>query len=100
MSGLTLFGLSVTFALVTGTGAGVLGLLSWEVFSRSTFGRVVLALTAMLWLFAFYHAFLLIYQEPIPELQLLRTGVYAGIAVFIALTLRMQLSIRPSSGDG
>lgn len=100
MTQATLFGLSVTFALVTGTAAGVLGLLSWEVFHRSAFGRVILVLTVLLWVFTLYHALLLVYTEPVPAIELLRSVLYTGVAVFIALMLRMQLRVRAGMEGG
>lgn len=86
----TLFNLTVTFALVTGTGAGLLSLLTWEIFRRSPFGRVVFSLSIFTSVFVLYHAVLLVVQAHPLAADLLRSLAYTALVVIIGLLARVQ----------
>lgn len=100
MPGDTLFHLSVTFAIVTGTAAGVLALLTWEVFRHSVFGRVIFAFTALLAVFIVYHALLMTYKGEVPGIAVLESLFYTGLAVFVGLMLRVELALRNEDARG
>ena len=93
MPGDTLFHLSVTFALVTGTAAGVLAILNWEVFRHSIFGRVIFGFSVLMAVFILYHSLLMAFRDEVPAIALLESLFYTGLAVFVGLMLRVELSL-------
>lgn len=99
MPGDTLFHISVTFAIVTGTAAGVLALLSWEVFRHSVFGRVIFGFTALMAVFILYHALLMTFADRFPLVPLLESLFYTGLAVFVGLMLRVELALSDDSRE-
>jgi hypothetical protein len=100
MSGTVTFHLTVTFAIVMGTAAGVLALLSWEVFRQSAFGRVIFVLTALLSLFILYHVVLLGFGEHLPQAEVLQSLLYTAFAVFIGLMIRTERRMRKNINRG
>lgn len=74
---------TVIFALVTGTGAGVLSLLAWEVFRKSPFGRAVLALTITMIVMILYHLILLLFPSTPTAAKILKSAMFTGVMIFI-----------------
>ena len=95
-----MFHLTVTFAIVTGTAAGVLALLSWEVFRQSAFGQVIFALSGLMSLFILYHVAVLGFGAHLPQVEVLQSLLYTGFAVFIGLMIRVELRMRDSIDRG
>lgn len=85
-----MFNLAVAFALVTGTAAGLLSLLTWEIFRYSPLGRVVFALSTVMSLLILYHVLLLVFQAEPFVAELVRSVAYTGLVVFILLMIRVQ----------
>lgn len=100
MPGSTLFHLTVTFALITGTAAGVLSLLSWEVFRHSAMGRVIFLFTGLMTVFILYHALLMVRGEPSVALQALESFIYGGLAIFALLMLRVERQFGDEDATG
>lgn len=96
----TLYELSIVFALVTGTAAGVLALLTWRILRRSLFGAAVLVLTLVLVLFSIYHAIALLGVEQPLVNRIVKAIMFTGSALFIGLLVRAQLRIQSASGGG
>ena len=90
----------MTFAVVTGTAAGVLSLLSWEVFRRSAFGRVVFTLCALMTVFIVYHVLVLVTGQPGPLLELLEALLYTGLVAFVLLALHVERQFGDASDRG
>lgn len=91
---------SVALALVTGTAAGVLSVLSWRIFRRSPFGRAVAVLTVFMSLYIFYHGVILaIHPEPWFA-KLIEHAAYTGLVVFIAMMIRLQRRFRRLAARG
>lgn len=80
--------LSVPFAIVAGAGAGILAVLTWEIFRESPFGTVVSLVSIVMSLATIYHVVLVAVGPESLLLQVLRSGAYTGIAVFILLAIR------------
>jgi hypothetical protein len=99
MPGDTLFHLSVTFAIVTATAAGVLALLSWEVFRHSVFGRVIFGFTVLMAIFIMYHALLMTFADRSPLIPVLESLFYTGLAVFVGVMLRVELTLSDDSSE-
>ena len=95
-------GLGVVFSLVTGTAAGLLSLLTWEILKRSPFGRGVQVLSVAMWLFILYHALILVVPEAVVLVGIVKSGLFTGIAIFILLLIlndhRLRHSIDPGGG--
>lgn len=83
-----LHALSVPFATVTGTAAGILALLSWEIFRESPFGTVVALVTAIMSVITIYHVVLLAVGSETLLLRMLRSTAHTVIAVFVLLAVR------------
>lgn len=92
------FNLSVAFATVTGTAAGLLSLLTWRVFSRSPLGRVVFGLSITLWAFILYHGLLLAVQSEPFAAKALFSATYTALAVFVGLAVRTQRRLAARAG--
>lgn len=83
-----LHALSVPFATVAGTAAGILALLSWEIFRESPFGRVIALVTVVMSVITIYHVVLLALGSETFFLRVLRSVVNTVIAVFVLLAVR------------
>lgn len=91
----TLFTLSVTLALVTGVAAGVLALLSWEIFRTSPFGRALFTLTIVMSVFALYHALLLVLQTGgRPSTEFVESAIFTGMALVVGSAIWSQRRLR------
>lgn len=82
--------LAIAFALVTGTGAGLLSALMWEIFRRTLFGRAVFALLSVMSVFIVYHVVLLTVSDVPLAAEVLESVAFTGIAAFIALLIHTQ----------
>lgn len=79
----SLFRFSITFALVAGTAASLLALLTWEVFRQSSFGRAIFFLTFSMSVFILYHAVLLSVAGNTLVLNIVESIVYTGFAIVV-----------------
>jgi len=89
-----LFNVSVAFAIVTGTGAGILSLLTWEIFRRTAFGAAIFALTFVMSTFILYHVVLLVLQSNSSNTQLLECSMYTCLFVLTILLIHYQRRMR------
>lgn len=95
MPDVTLFNLSVTFALVAGTGAGLLALLTWEIFRFSPFGRALFTLTIVMAVFTLYHAALLVLgTDAMLVTDVFQSVIFTGMAAFIGMVIWSQRHLR------
>lgn len=86
--------LSVPFAIITGTGAGVLAVLSWKIFRESPFGIVIALLSLLMSTITVYHAILPVFGSESLFLQVLRSATHTIIAIFILLLIRGHRQLR------
>lgn len=85
----SLYGITIAIALVAGTAATLLSLLTWRVFRQSPFGRAIFFLTFVMSLFIVYHASLLTLAAQSLVFNVIESLVYTGFAIviwWIALT--------------
>lgn len=95
MSDVTLFSVSVTFSMITGTAAGLLALLTWKIFRAAPFGRALFTLTIVMAAFTLYHGVLLVFDgESMLAASLVRSAVYTGMAVVVGLVIASQRRLR------
>lgn len=83
----TLFRLSIAFTLVTGTGAGVLATLSWEVLRESPFGTTLKLFAIVMTIATLYHAGLLVAGTETPVLESLLVLGYLLVVVALAAAI-------------
>ncbi len=95
-----LFNVTVAFAIVTGTAAGLLSLLTWRVFRRSPFGRVVFALSLLLSVFILYHVLLIASQSEPAFAKVLFSATYTALVAFIWLAVRAQRQLVAPATEG
>jgi hypothetical protein len=79
----TLFYLSIPFAIIAGTGAGLLALLSWNIFRESPFGIVVGLLVIAMSAATVYHTILLTVRAESTVLRVFRATIYTLLALAI-----------------
>lgn len=89
----------VPFAIMAGTGAGVLSLLSWELFRDSPIERVLAVLAVIMPLAAIYHALLLVFEPELAVLELLRGVLYLTFLALFWLMVRAHYSLGGSIRD-
>lgn len=94
------YDLSIGFAIVTGTGAGLLSLLSWGMFRRSPLGRAILVLSTTMSTFILYHVLVLGLPNHPFFLRLLESLAYTGVAVFVLLMVLSQRRLRRQAERG
>lgn len=92
-----LYVLTLAFAVATGSAAGILSLLTWQVFRRSEFGKAVFVLSITLSAFTIYHALVLTWGAEPFLVEVLESLVYTGVAGFIVVMLRLQTRIPPTA---
>jgi len=89
--------LTIVLSLVSGTAAGLLSLLTWEILRRSPLGRAVFVLSIVLVIFTLYHVIVLV--SPIPTLveKLFKSAMFTGATVFIWTMVWIQRRMRRSA---
>ena len=98
-----LFYLSIPFAIITGTGAGLLALLSWNIFRESPFGIVVGLLAITMSAATIYHTVLLTIRAESTGLRAFRATIYTLLAISIWAVIvrnnRLQNSATRENGS-
>lgn len=83
MVGESIYVLSIVFALVTGTAAALLAMLSWEILRYSPLGRVIFGLGVFQILFILYHVVVLLTPNVVTIQHLIHAGMYTIAALLI-----------------
>lgn len=96
----TFIHLTVTFAIITGTGAGLLSVLTWNAFRRSPFGKVIFVLTFTMAAFTVYHALLIVLPSEPLIVELFEAAVYTGVAGFVVMMLHTQRHMNARTAAG
>ncbi len=95
-----LHALSVPFAIVTGTGTGLLAILSWEIFSESSFGQVIALISMIMATITIYHVVLLAVGPDRLLLEALWSGAYTTVAVFVLTAIRSHRTVQQEHPSG
>jgi|GEM_PF-1121644 len=88
-----LYTLTIGFAIVAGTGAGIMTLLTWTIFKETTFGRALFSLCLLLSVFTVYHVGLLVFTLRSTDADTLESGMYALLVVFVIFMVHHQRQI-------
>ena len=83
----TVHTLSAIFAIIGGTGAGLLALLFWRAFPKSPFGSVIALLSAMMSGMTVYHVVLFVLGPDTLLLNVLRSASYTILVIFLWLVI-------------
>lgn len=92
--------MSVLFALVSGTAAGLLSLLFWRVLRESPFGTVIALLSGTMSAMIIYHIILFLVEPDTLLLDTLRSALYTVIAIFLWLVIVTHHQIDSSAAGG
>lgn len=96
----TVHTLSALFALVAGTGAGLLSLLFWRVLRKSPFGTVIALLSGTMSAMIVYHVVLFLVEPDTLLLDMLRSALYTVVAIFLWLVIATYQRIETSAIEG
>lgn len=96
----TVHTLSALFALVAGTGAGLLSLLFWRVLRKSPFGTVIALLSGTMSAMIVYHVVLFLVEPDTLLLDTLRSALYTVVAIFLWLVIATYQRIETSATEG
>lgn len=83
MVGHPVYVLSIVFALVAGTAAGIFALLSWEILRSSPVGQGIFTLVVLQIVFIVYHILVLITPEAIALQHLIHSVMYTMVALLV-----------------
>jgi len=86
--------LSVAFALVTGTSAGLLSILTWEILRYSPLGRVLFVLAIVQVVFILYHVLILVLPEAVFLQHFIHSVMYTTVAVAVWMLVWVQRAIK------
>lgn len=95
----TVHTLSVLFAIISGTGAGLFALLFWQVFHDSPFGTVIALLSATMSGMIFYHVVLFLHAPNSLLLDTLRSALYTIIAIFLWLVIATHQELKYTASE-
>lgn len=96
----TVHTLSVLFAIISGTGAGLLALLLWRVLRGSPFGTIVGLLSATMSAMIFYHVVLFLLTPDTLLLDTLRSALYTILAIFLWLVIATHQQLQRTASGG
>lgn len=91
--------LSVLFAIITGTGAGLLVLLSRDILRESPFGDAIVSLLAVIWLLTVYHSVLLVVESETVILESLRLIAVALLLFSVGSVIKADRRISEQTYD-
>lgn len=91
--------LSILFAIITGTGAGILVLLSRDILRESPFGDAIVSLLTVIWLLTIYHAVLLVTGSETVLLEILRLIAVALLLFSVVSVIKADRKISKQAYD-
>lgn len=92
--------LSVLFAIISGTGAGLLALLFWQILGESPFGTIIALLSATMSGMIIYHVILFLLAPDSLLLDTLRSALYTILAIFLWLVIATHQQIKQTASGG
>lgn len=92
--------LSILFAIISGTGAGLLALLFWRVVHDSPFGTIIALLSAAMSGMIIYHVILFIHVPDSLLLDTLRSALYTILAIFLWLVIATHQQLKHAASGG
>lgn len=96
----TVHTLSVLFAIVSGTGAGLLALMFWRTMDDSPFGTIVALLSAAMSGMIIYHVIIFPFASDTVLLDTLRSAIYTVLALFLWLVIMTHRQLEYTASGG
>lgn len=96
----TVHTLSAIFAIMSGTGAGLLALLFWRVLRETPFGTVIALLSVTMTATIVYHVILFVIEPNTVFLDIIRSALYTIVAIFLWLVIATHQQIKNSAVEG
>lgn len=76
------------FALIVGSVAGTMAVLTWDIFRESTFGTAIFVLIAVFSIFTLHHVFLLSVEPQPAEFRSYQALLNTAVVIFVGLVIR------------
>lgn len=92
--------LGAVFAIVGGTGAGLLAFLFWRAFPDSPFRTVVALLSATMSGMTVYHVILFVFGPETLLLSALRSAIFTILAIFLWVVIATHYRIDSTATGG
>ncbi|GAA0213775.1 MULTISPECIES: hypothetical protein [Halobacteriales] len=96
----TIHTLSAIFAIMSGTGAGLLALFFWRILRESPFGTVIALLSVTMTATIVYHVILFILEPDTVLFATIRSALYTIVAIFLWLVIATHQQIKNSAVEG
>ncbi|NHN42971.1 hypothetical protein G9C85_15225 [Halorubellus sp. JP-L1] len=96
----TVHTLSAIFAIMSGTGAGLLALFFWRVLRESPFGTVIALLSITMTATISYHVVLFVVEPDTILFDTLRSALYTIVAIFLWLVIATHHQIKNTAVEG
>lgn len=96
----TLHTLSAIFAIIAGTGAGVLSILAWRILRRSPFGTVVALLSVTMSGTIVYHVVLFVLQPDSLFPSAFRSALHTVLVIFVWLAIATHRRLQQNASGG
>lgn len=96
----TVHTIGVLFAIVSGTGAGLLALLFWRIHRESPLGTVVALLSGTMSATIVYHVVLFLFVPDSIVLETFRSALYTVLALFLWLMIATHRQIERTATGG
>jgi len=92
--------LGAVFAIVGGTGAGLLALIFWRAYPEAPFGTVVALLSVTMSAMTVYHVVLFVVGPETPLLGALRSAIFTVLAIFLWAAIATHYRIDRTATGG
>lgn len=91
--------LSPIFAIICGSGAGLLALLFWHVLRESPFGRIIALLSGTMSAMIVYHVLLFIVEQDTILVSVFRSALYTVVAIVLWLVIATHQRIEQTAAE-
>lgn len=96
----TLHTISAIFAIIAGTGAGLLSILVWRILRKSPFGTIVALLSVTMSGLIVYHVVLFVLRPESLFLNTLRSALHTVLAIFLWLVVATHQQLQHNAAGG
>jgi len=85
-------------ALIVGSVAGTMAVLTWDIFRESTFGTAIIVLVVVFSIFTLHHVFLLSVEPRLAESRLYQALLNTVVVIFVGLVIRHRNRLQATTG--
>lgn len=96
----TVHTLSILFAIISGTGAGILSIIVWDGLRKSPFGTILVLLSVLMSGMITYHIVLFVIESNSLFLNTLRSALYTILAIFLWLVIATHEQLQNDASEG